>query len=86
MISFHTFRHFNATMLYHKTKDILYIMQMLRHKNIRNTLIYTQLTNLNDDDYVAKTNQTTQEISKLVEAGFEYLTDINNITIFRKRK
>jgi integrase len=38
-ISFHTFRHFKATMEYHKTKDILHVMKVLGHKNINNTLI-----------------------------------------------
>jgi integrase len=40
-ITFHTLRHWKATTEYHKTKDILYVMQLLGHKNIKNTLIYT---------------------------------------------
>jgi len=31
-ITFHTFRHWKATMEYHKTKDILYVMRLLGHK------------------------------------------------------
>jgi site-specific recombinase XerD len=42
-ISFHMFRHWKATMEYHKTKDILHVKQMLGHKKIENTMIYTQL-------------------------------------------
>jgi integrase len=42
-ISFHMFRHWKATMEYYKTKDILHVMRLLGHKNIKNTLIYTQL-------------------------------------------
>lgn len=42
-ISFHTLRHWKATMEYYKTKDILHVMRLLGHKNIKNTLIYTQL-------------------------------------------
>ncbi|MEM3766694.1 MAG: site-specific integrase [Candidatus Bathyarchaeia archaeon] len=42
-ISFHTLRHWKATMEYHKTKDILHVMQILGHRNIKNTLVYTQL-------------------------------------------
>ena len=45
-ITFKTLRHFKATMEYHKTKDILHVMQLLGHKNIRNTLVYTHLGRL----------------------------------------
>jgi len=34
-ITFHTFRHWKATMEYYKTKDILYVMHLLGHKNIK---------------------------------------------------
>jgi len=36
-IHFHTFRHWKATMEYHKTKAILHVMKVLGHKNINNT-------------------------------------------------
>jgi len=86
-ISFHTFRHWKATMEYHRTKDILYVMQLLGHKRIQNTLIYTQLVNFNDNDYVSKVAKNAQEACKLVEAGFEYVcTTPEDVMIFRKRK
>jgi len=85
-ISFHTFRHWKATMEYHKTKDILHVMRLLGHKNINNTLIYTQLMSFSDDDYVSKVAQNVQEVCQLVIAGFEYLIDMNGVKIFRKRK
>jgi integrase len=51
-IHFHTLRHFKATLEYHKTKDILHVMQLLGHKNIRNTLVYTHLVNWQSDEFV----------------------------------
>jgi len=42
-ITFHTFRHWKATMEYHRTRDIIHVMQLLGHKNIKNTLIYVHL-------------------------------------------
>ncbi|MEM2441799.1 MAG: tyrosine-type recombinase/integrase [Candidatus Bathyarchaeia archaeon] len=42
-IHFHTIRHWKATMEYAKTRDILHVMKVLGHKNIKNTLIYTHL-------------------------------------------
>ncbi len=34
-INFKTFRHFKATMEYHRTKDILYVKELLGHKDIK---------------------------------------------------
>jgi len=85
-ITFHTFRHFKATMEYHKTKDILHVMRILGHKNINNTLMYTQLVNFKDDDYVSKVANSPEEACKLVEAGFEHVCKVDNVHIFRKRK
>lgn len=85
-ITFHTFRHWKATMEYAKTKDILHVMQMLGHKNIKNTLVYTQLVDFKNDEFVAKVAHSEGEICQLVEAGFEYVCDHNGTRILRKRK
>jgi integrase len=85
-ITFHTFRHWKATMEYYKTKDILHVMKMLGHKNINNTLLYTQLVNFESNEYHVATAKTVEEACKLAEAGFEYFTIIEGIQIFRKRK
>jgi integrase len=45
-IHFHTLRHWKATMEYHKTRDILHVMNLLGHRNIESTLVYTQLIRL----------------------------------------
>ncbi len=73
-------------MEYHRIKDILHVMQVLGHKNIKNTLIYTQLVDFQDDDYVSKVAKTVEEACELVEAGFEYVCEMDYIKIFRKRK
>jgi integrase len=85
-ISFHTFRHFKATMEYHKTRDILHVMKVLGHKNINNTLVYTQLVDLADDEYVSRVAKTVVEVRQLVESGFEYVSTIEDTQIYRKRK
>jgi len=86
LITFHTFRHWKATMEYAKTKDILYVMQVLGHKNIKNTLRYTQLVNFKEDEFICKTARTVQEAAQLIEAGFEYVCEIDGVRLFRKRK
>jgi integrase len=85
-ITFHTFRHWKATMEYHKTRDILHVMQLLGHRNIKNTLVYTQLVDFKDDEYVARVASSEKEVCQLVEAGFEYVCDYSGSKIFRKRK
>ncbi len=73
-------------MEYHRTKDILHVMRMLGHKSITNTLKYTQLVDFQNDDYVCKAAKTLTEASQLIEAGFEYVTDVEEVKLFRKRK
>lgn len=85
-ITFHTFRHWKATMEYHRTKDILYVMKLLGHKNIKNTLIYTQLVSFEDNEYICKAARNIEEATKLIEEGFEYVCDMEGIKLFRKRK
>ena len=86
-ITFHTFRHFYATMLYAKCKNILLVQQRLGHKSIDNTMIYTQLINFESDEYHTGTATTTKEAENLVQAGFEYVcTTTESIMLFRKRK
>lgn len=85
-ITFHTFRHFKATMEYHKTKDILHVMRILGHRSITNTLIYTHLVDFKDDEYVSKVANTAKEACQLVEAGFEYVCKVDSNHVFRKRK
>jgi len=89
-ITFHTFRHWKGTIEYHKTRDILHVQRLLGHKNIQNTLIYVNIEqalfqNTNEEFHVA-TAKTVEEACKLIEVGFEYVTDIEGVKIFRKRK
>jgi integrase len=85
-IHFHTLRHWKAMMEYRRTKDILYVMKLLGHKNIANTLVYTQLVEFEGDEYCSAIASNLEEAKKLIEAGFEYVCKHDNIMIFRKRK
>jgi integrase len=85
-IHFHTFRHWKATMEYQRTKDILHVMRMLGHKSIQNTLVYTQMVQFKKEEYASATATTIEDAQKLVEAGFEYVTEIEGVKLFRKRK
>jgi len=85
-ISFHTFRHWKATMEYRKTKELVYVMRLLGHKNIKNTLIYTQLVTFQNDDYTCKVASCIKEAAELIEAGYEYVSEMDHQKLFRKRK
>ena len=85
-ITLYTLRHWKATMEYAKTKNILHVMKMLGHRNINNTLLYTQLVNFESDDYHSAVAENVKEAQELVEAGFEYVCTHKSKMIFRKRK
>ncbi|HLN44558.1 MAG TPA: tyrosine-type recombinase/integrase [Candidatus Sulfotelmatobacter sp.] len=85
-ITFHTFRHWKATMEYHKTKDILYVKEILGHKSLNNTMLYTQLINFKEDEFTACIAHSEEEACKLIESGFEFVCDYDGNKIFRKRK
>ena len=39
-----------------------------------------------EDEFVCKMAETTKEIAQLIEDGFEYVCDQQNLKFFRKRK
>jgi integrase len=85
-IHFHTLRHWKATIEYHKTRNLLHVMQMLGHRDIKNTLIYTHLIEFEGDEYHSAVAKTTEEAKELIESGFEYVCNHQDLLLFRKRK
>ena len=86
-IRLYDFRHYYATMLYRKTKDLLHVKTRLGHKDLRTTLRYTQLIEtLENDEYHCKTATNIEEATQLIENGFEYITEKDETMLFRKRK
>ena len=69
-----------------RARDILHVKQLLGHKSINNTLIYTHLVTFESDEFHVKTASTLKEACELAEAGFDYFTTIDDVQIFRKRK
>jgi integrase len=90
-ITFHTFRHWKATMLYHKTKDPYYVKDFLGHKSIKNTEIYITVERAIfgdscNDEFTVKVASNPEEIKALLEVGFEYVCEKDGLLFFRKRK
>lgn len=59
---------------------------MLGHRSIQNTLIYTQLITFESDDFHVRVAKNLEEDKKLIEDGFEYVTEREGVKIYRKRK
>jgi integrase/recombinase XerD len=85
-IRLYDLRHFYATRLYHNTKDIFRVKNDLGHRSIQNTLRYCHVAEFKDDEYTVRTAKTIQEAAALLEVGFDYVTEFEDIKIFRKRK
>jgi len=89
-ISFHTFRHWKATMEYHKTKDPYHVKQFLGHKSLQSTEIYINveqaLFDEADDEFQVKVTRNPKQVKALLEVGFEYICKQDDLLFFRKRK
>jgi len=86
-IRLYDLRHFYATMLYHRTKDILLVKEKLGHRNINNTLVYTHLVDFSEgNEFYSATANSVSEAAKLIEEGFDYVTEFDGVKLFRKRK
>ena len=87
-IHFHSLRHFFATILYHKTLNLLEVQQKLGHRNINSTVCYTHLVNFDSDEYLHAHAKTLQEEDALLDAGYEFVrySEKDQVAIYRKRK
>jgi integrase len=85
-IRLYDLRHYFATTTYYKTRDLLLTKTLMGHTKVETTLIYTQLLNLNDDEWTCRTAQNVQEATQLIENGFEYITEMDGLKLFRRRK
>jgi hypothetical protein len=59
---------------------------MLGHKDLRSTLRYVQLISFPSDEFYCATAKDVNEAKALIERGFEYVTEIDGVKLFRKRK
>ena len=77
-------------MEYHKTNSLIHVRQLLGHKRIQNTMVYVNLEQAiftsKHDEFHVTIAKTLEEACKLLESGFEYVTDMEGAKLFRKRK
>ena len=88
-ITFHTFRHWKATMEYHKTKDIIHVQRLLGHRNIQNTLRYINLEQAifeeSSDKFHVRVVDSIEDACELLEVGYDFVMDMNGKKLLRKR-
>jgi integrase/recombinase XerD len=90
-IHFHTLRHWKGTTEYLKTTDMDYAKEILGHRSILSTQVYVNIgkairRNAALDDFHVKVATTKEEITQLLESGFEYVFQKEDLAYFRKRK
>jgi hypothetical protein len=61
-------------------------MVLMGHKKLETTQKYMHYLNLNNDEWECIGATTAKEATKLIEEGFQYVTTIEGIQLFRKRK
>jgi hypothetical protein len=64
-IRLYDLRHFAGSMAYYKTKDIIYTMRFMEHKNIKNTLRYVHLINF-DKEYHVSVAKTVDDVFSIL--------------------
>jgi len=78
--------HYYGTIIYYKTKDSLYTKTMMGHKKIATILLYAELIVVAEDEWTSAVAKDSKTARSLIEQGFEYVTEMDGIKIFRKRK
>jgi hypothetical protein len=77
-------------MEYHKTHDVKHVRSILGHKSPLSTDIYINIEhaifNEVNGEFHVKVASTLEEACKLLEVGFEYVTDMEDEKLFRRRR
>lgn len=89
-IHFHTFRHVRGTLDIHNHVPLFEVKERLGHKYIGNTEKYVhwnrQLYHERNDRYYFAAVSTVEDAQNLIETGYEYVTDMEGMKLFRKPK
>jgi len=85
-IRLYDFRHYFCTKKLYDINNPYTVMVLMGHKKLETTQKYMHLLNLNDDEWTCSGATTAKEAMKLIEAGFQYVTTIEGIQLFKKRK
>ncbi len=67
------------------------MQQFLGHKDIRNTMVYINIERTifgasDNDEFTVRVTEKPEEIKALLQVGFEYVCQKDNLAFLRKRK
>jgi len=69
---------------------IMHVKEVLGHKSIQNTMIYINLEQTTfqeqNDEFTTRVAKSLKGARALLEAGFEYVMEMDGVKVFRKRK
>ncbi|HUW47697.1 MAG TPA: site-specific integrase [Patescibacteria group bacterium] len=89
-IRLYDFRHWFATMRYIKYRDVPLTADDMGHRDYNTTRKYLHLAKImqmiKDDEWICKTAENITQATELIQHGFEYITEMEGLKIFRKRK
>jgi integrase len=90
-IKLYHFRHYYGTMIQLKYRDVPTTAHLLGHRDWKNTQVYVNLAKIlelgeDTDNYISKTASTLKEFTDLLDNGFTYIADYENVKVLRKRK
>jgi hypothetical protein len=80
-------RNYSGAKLYYSLQDPIAVMRHLRHKKLETTMHYIRGITINgEEEYTCKTATNIKEATELLEAGFQYIQEIDGTKLYRKRK
>jgi integrase len=85
-IRLYDLRHYFCTKKLNDIGNPYTVMILMGHTKLTTTQRYMHLLNLNDDEWTCTGATTVKEATRLIEAGFQYVTIIEGIQLFKKRK
>jgi hypothetical protein len=85
-IRLYDLRHYFCTKKLNDIQNPYTVMVLMGHTKLTTTQRYMHLLNLNDDEWTCTGATTAEEATKLIENGFQYVTTIEGIQLFKKRK
>lgn len=80
-------RNYSGAKLYYSIPDPIAVMRHLRHKKLETTMHYLRgITTGGEEEYICKVAQNIKEATELIEHGFQYITEMEGLKLFKKRK
>jgi integrase len=85
-IRLYDYRHYFCTKKLYDLNNPFIVMVLMGHKKLQTTQRYMHLINYGDEENIVAGATTAKEATHLIETGFQYVTTIEGIQLFKRRK